>query len=74
MGIKILWLKGISSLYTHTHTHTHTYIAIFTRFWVADPTEQSHNTEHVSLPVKIIFPAVKLRPQTPSIDKRDRKC
>ena len=27
--------------------------------------------EHVCLPVKRIFPAVKLRPQTPPIDKRE---
>ena len=35
---------------------------------------QSHNAryrEHVCLPVKRIFPAVKLRPQTPPIDKRE---
>ena len=35
---------------------------------------QSHNTkkrEHICLPVKRIFPAVKLRPQTPPIDKRE---
>ena len=35
---------------------------------------QSHNTklrEHVCLPGKRIFPAIKLRPQTPPIDKRE---
>ena len=35
---------------------------------------QSHNNklrEHVCLPVKRIFPAVKLRPQTPPIEKRE---
>ena len=35
---------------------------------------QNHNTkkrEHVCLPVKRIFPAVKLRPQTPPLDKKE---